>query len=418
MGRRQGERRQLCQRLSSPLPPDHLTRRYYYAPATLPSDGDKWLLMLEGGEWCYDAPSCAQRAASQPDLLTSHGWYPHKRFSGVFETDEAKNPFHSVAKVYVPYCSSDAWVGDTTAGGLTFAGQRIVAAVLRALATVHGLGQTPGQRLLFGGCSAGARGAMFTLDSVELMLQAWTESRVDVSGLLDSPLWIDVAPLATAPTSLQCEAQSALYYLNASARLGEACLAAYPDQDQHWRCLFGEYRMPLLHTPYALNAAQYDSFQLEYALGGSMPPTHPGQITYADEFGEAMLTVVSALPAADQAGSGVFSSACFKHCVTLSADFWTVQSEGISLSTALRWWFFGGCPQSDCPDGLPTQVIEHCDEGFEQCKHHCTLRHSSKGGKLKPRSSKTFAWQQGWATPPAPYVPIACQNGPPVPVLS
>lgn len=253
MGRRQGERRQRGQHLSSP---HRLTRRYYYAPATLPSDGDKWLLMLEGGEWCYDAPSCAQRAASQPDLLTSHGWYPHKRFSGVFETDEAKSPFHSVNKIYVPYCSSDAWVGDTTAGGLTFAGQRIVAAVLRALATVHGLGQTPGQRLLFGGCSAGARGAMFHLDAVA----AAAPPGVTVQGLLDSPLWINVPPYSASTVSLAAQCQAALPLFAAQGVLNAACVAALPaaagGPSAPYLCLMGQYLLPFLVTPYFLNAVR------------------------------------------------------------------------------------------------------------------------------------------------------------------
>jgi hypothetical protein len=193
--------------------------------------------------------------------MSSTGWFPHKRFSGVFETDEVKSPFARVHKVYVPYCSSDAWVGDTVVGGYSFAGQRIVAAVLRSLVSQHGLGASAGQRLLFSGCSAGARGAMFTLDYVPEML-ASAQWPVAVTGLLDSPLWIDVQPMVTAPLSLQCQAQAALGYLNASMRLGPSCVAAYPSADEHWRCLFGEYRMPFLRLPYGLNAAQYDSFQL------------------------------------------------------------------------------------------------------------------------------------------------------------
>jgi hypothetical protein len=42
----------------------------------------------------------------------------------------------------------------------------------------------PGSRLLFGGCSAGARGEMFTLDYVPAMLR----------GFLDSPLWVGIQP--------------------------------------------------------------------------------------------------------------------------------------------------------------------------------------------------------------------------------
>jgi hypothetical protein len=320
--------------------------------------------------------------------------------------------------VYVPYCSSDAWVGDTDSGGLAFRGQAIVRAVLSALVS-RGLGASPGDRLLFGGCSAGARGATFTLEYVSgLLSDVGAASDVEVQGLLDSPLWIDVAPLAPTPLSLQCQTQAAVTFLNATARLGEACLEMYSDPSEHWRCLFGEYRLPTLKTPYALNAAQYDSFQLEYALGGGTPPAYPDQYAYADSFGAAMLNVVSALPAAGQEGSGVFSSACLHHCVTLTASFWGIQAEGVTLSEALRWWFFGGCPREDCPDGMPTQVIEHCDDGFQACKNKCSIKRSNKGGKHKQRPPKThFVWSPGMATPPAPYVPLVCQSGPQPQVL-
>jgi hypothetical protein len=36
---------------------------------------------------------------------------------------------------------------------------------------------------------------------------------------------------------------------------------------------------------------------------------------------------------------------------------------------------------------------------------------------MKHRTPKTFTWQPGMAVPPAPLVPLACQSGPPVPVL-
>jgi hypothetical protein len=129
-----------------------------------------------------------------------------------------------------------------------------------------------------------------------------------------------------------------------------------------------------------------------------MPPIYPKQLAYADSFGQATLAVVSALPGPEQPGSAVFSSACFKHCVTLSADFWTVQSEGISLSTAIRWWFFGGCPPQDCPDGLPQQVIEHCDEGFEECKHKCDIRRARRAAALSSDQPSAADARCGTAT--------------------
>ena len=374
--------------------------------------------MLEGGEWCWDEASCATRAATQGPLLSNKLWKQSVAMGGIFETNEAKTPFAGAHKVYVPYCSSDAWVGDTEAFGLQFRGQAIVGAVLKAMVQQLRMGASGADRLLFGGCSAGARGAMFSLDYVGGMLSeaGAAPGAISVRGLLDSPLWIDVAPLAKSPLSLQCQTQAALGFLNATNRLGSRCAAAYQGPEA-WRCLFGQYRLPMLETPYGLNADQFDTFQLEYNLGGTMPPRYANQYAYADSFGAATLAVVSSLPAAGQVDSGVFSPACFHHCVTLTEGFWGIQAEGITFSDAVRWWFFGGCPQEDCPNGLPTQVIEHCDEGYQRCKSKCTLKHSTKGGKHKPRAPKTFTWSPGMATPPPPLVPLACDAGPQPQVL-
>ena len=49
-------------------------------------------------------------------------------------------------------------MGDVEAYGMQFRGQAIVSAVLTELQTQRGL--APGARMLFGGCSAGARGVM------------------------------------------------------------------------------------------------------------------------------------------------------------------------------------------------------------------------------------------------------------------
>jgi hypothetical protein len=379
-----------------------------------------YLIMLEGGEWCYDEASCALRQQNQASLMSSKGWKQTLSLGGLFETDATKTPFAGVNKVWGPYCSSDAWVGNTQANGIVFHGQAILTAILASLVRNHGLGSMPGQRLLFGGCSAGARGAAFTLDYVPALLQAAGANYQPVlTGFLDSPLWLDVQPLATAPLSLQCQAQAAVGYLNATARLGASCAAAYPSPQDQWRCLFGQYRIPLLRTPYGMSQNQFDSFQLEYALGGSMPPIYPNQVAYADAFGEAMEGVLSSLPSSSNGpGSAIFSPACFDHCLTLTAAFWSVQSEGVTLSEAARWWLFGGCPPSDCEGGkTPDQVIEHCSEGYHACKTKCTTKHSTKGGKHKAREKKVFTWHAGMPTPPAPQVPLACDAGPPVPTL-
>ena len=273
-------------------------------------------------------------------------------------------------------------MGDAAASeatwGWAFRGQRILAAVMASLVKVQGMGAHTGlglssqTRLLLTGCSAGARGAMMNLDYVQEMLVAagLEEDTVSVQGLLDSPLWVDVAPLQPHVMPLANETRAAFGLFNATARLGPLCASTYPDEQDQWRCMFGQWRMPLLQTPYMLNAAQDDKFELPYNLGGNTPlgynvaGWHPDQAAYANAFGPQVLAVVNTLPTSAQKKSAVFSTACFRHCVTDSAAFWNVgiaqaatkrgpPALPISLATASNAWYFGKVPS-------PFRVVQQC----------------------------------------------------------
>ena len=218
----------------------------------------------------------------------------------MFSRDGSQNPWAAAQMVYVAYCSSDAWFGDAEAFGLQFRGQAILAAVLADLQAQRGLGA--GGQMLFGGCSAGARGVMAHLDNVAAALPG-----VAVRGLIDSGLWVDAEPADPSTTeSLMMQTQQVYAFANAGALIPAACAAAYPGAE--WSCLFGQYRMPFVTTPFFLNEAQFDSFQVEYNLGGEPTPRYGFQVQWADAFQQTMLGVVRALPTASQSRSGVFSS--------------------------------------------------------------------------------------------------------------
>ncbi len=305
--------------------------------------------------------------------------------------------------------------------GWAFRGQRILAATINALVTSEGLGAKSSfvagsQRLLLSGCSAGARGAMMNLDYIDGILEASgvPSGSVEVQGLLDSPLWVNVEPSTPHIMPLANETRAIYELVNATARLGPGCEDAYPDYDDRWMCLFGQYRMPMLQTPYMLNAAQDDKFELPYNIGGTTPAGynvqswHPDQLAYAQSFGPAVLAVVNTLPTAAQSHSGVFSTACFRHCVTDSAAFWNVgvamasASSGsssrkgraarptmpVSLRDAANEWYFGRAP-------TPYRVVQDC-VGF-RCGN-CSTKlakevqaNSRNDGNLPPLSARSVA---------------------------
>ena len=373
---------------------------FYYAPWTDPAKQNLWLVYLEGGSWCYSNSSCAERKNLMPELTTSNMWWWKMAMGGIFDKDPKRNPFAGANLVYVGYCSSDAWVGNVGAGpdtfGWHFRGQRIIEATFQMLARGVGVinkytqrspsGQklylsntttyrlTASDKVLFGGCSAGSRGAMFTVDYVQPMLPPGSPP---VLAFFDSPMWVDVEPVTGADgsiISLEYQTQQIYALVNATARLGDACAAAYPGEG--WKCLYGQYRLPFVETPYLVSASQFDKYQLPYNEGG-MPPYNPSQLEYAASFQDAVRTVMLNLPTSSQPRSAVFSSACFKHCTSSLAwgSFWGVKVGQVSLRDYLGAWYFGGGLPSNLtagaaslPPGLSKQHIEACSGfGCGQC---------------------------------------------------
>jgi len=153
-----------------------------------------WIVHLEGGGWCYDTESCAQRCAdSTNSLCSSHNWLQTVPKLGIFYPTDST--LRAANKVFVPYCTSDGHMGDAIWDGKQFRGNKVIQAVFRHLVEKRGLGQGPNQDLvIFGGSSAGGRGAMVHLDFVSRMIGPEAAARVTVKGFLDSPFWIDIPP--------------------------------------------------------------------------------------------------------------------------------------------------------------------------------------------------------------------------------
>ena len=178
---------------------DGTTSGYYWKKS--PTNSSIFILHLEGGGWCYDVASCTKRCGPTASpfqwnpLCSSKFWPSTLTVEGLLEPQDSPE-LASANKAYVKYCTSDAHMGFGESDGRLFRGARVVRAVIEDLVNRRGLGRSPRKDLLlFGGSSAGARGAMVHLDYVhEMMGNSTVASNVDVIGFLDSPLWIDIPP--------------------------------------------------------------------------------------------------------------------------------------------------------------------------------------------------------------------------------
>lgn len=178
---------------------DNTPAAYYFKKGSTPV----WVVYLAGGGWCYDAESCKARESgseyphhncssstvSKPCFMSNKNFPLTCKKTGIFDSDSCKNPLHNANKVYVPYCSSDGWMGNGDFAGWKFRGAVIARAVIQDIRNKGGLEH--GDILVFGGGSAGGRGAMVLLDEIAQSLDG-----VHTFGFLDSPYYIDIAPFS------------------------------------------------------------------------------------------------------------------------------------------------------------------------------------------------------------------------------
>jgi hypothetical protein len=122
---------------------------YYFRDCPRPADecaqlgSQDWLIVFAGGapsETCFDGPSCAARMVEQPNATSSNLLNDTLESpSGIFSFSGEENPnFYAERTVLVPYCSSDMWVGNSSAqaAGVYFRGAAIARAVLEDLASM------------------------------------------------------------------------------------------------------------------------------------------------------------------------------------------------------------------------------------------------------------------------------------------
>ncbi len=347
---------------------------YYFDPPTSPSRASKFIVHLQGGGWCYSDATCAARGSW---LKTSDGTQPTRAVVAGSLLNMDDGPLAGAGAMYVHYCSSDAYVGNTdtsptagTSGRLLFRGQRIVMGAIDALGARHGLASGMRATVIVSGCSAGARGVMHNLNRIGARV-AGVAPDARVVGLLDSALYLDLpvvptpvlaAPAATPRLSVVDQARAVLDYTHAS--IDPACADAYAGAEH--KCLVGEYALRTLTPAHLVFAFGDDAYQLSEVL---LPP-HPAGIALPDLVANATwrrghadwVAAVRSFEARlrqvlerTQPSVAYHSPKCWSHCNTETREFSRAfRVGGVSLADALAAYAFGA---------TAPRLLEVCD-GF------------------------------------------------------
>lgn len=229
----------------------------YYRPGVGVGQ-DHWLIELEGGGGCRTPQECADRYCAvdptDPTLTTGFGLqqmssnpYPTREMiaTGIQSLTDTRNPFRTYNHVFIHYCSSDAWTGQSPSAfgtaddpvtpttqvtfGTRFNGDAILFDTLRILRrdgavlpafdltgqpiVMPDLDLADGNVVIAGG-SAGGVGVAFQLDRIVNHLRSRHSSTVGPAnyvGFIDSAFSPDLAPLFFQLTE-PCLSQGACTY--------------------------------------------------------------------------------------------------------------------------------------------------------------------------------------------------------------
>ncbi|CAE7352368.1 notum2 [Symbiodinium pilosum] len=177
---------------------------------------------------------------------------------------------------------------------------------------------------------------MVLLDEVQMLLP-----QVRVHGFLDSPYFVDIPSFAANFTGFQQQSADVLANFNAWSVVSESCYQWY-GHEEAWKCLFGQYRMPFLRTPFLVIASQFDSWQLSHLVHGySGIQTHPNltrpELGYTEKFAARTQAGLTNLKQSMPKGSYIYSSACYNHHISEKRSFFTsATSSGLTESEALE----------------------------------------------------------------------------------
>merc|ERR1712166_711420 len=358
---------------------DGSTAAYYWKPAPTNSNGvSTWLMYLQGGGWCSSNASCNTRATSKPDFMSSATWADTYPENGIFNATGVESTgsvyedrLQNANKVFVRYCTSDAHMGNAENWDRQFRGAEVVQAVLTDLVANKGLGSSKAF-MLFGGGSAGSRGAMVHLDYVPSMLGT-AASQVEVVGFMDSPLYLDIAD--SSGYYYFGNESSAVFDAQNISHTGTACAATYTGTDS-WKCIFGQYRIPTITTPFFLVASLYDWYQLLFDLGiparAAENPLNAfltdSDKTYAENFASKTKALAKSIQTGwsgtSSYGAGVLAWDCYNHMTSVhdnGFNEFTCAFDEAGMTTTMHSALFQYLGWTSCNSASPTnQWIADC----------------------------------------------------------
>ncbi|EDQ86486.1 uncharacterized protein MONBRDRAFT_38375 [Monosiga brevicollis MX1] len=290
----------------------------YYWRAGSAANATKFLLVFNGGGWCYSLEDCAARAKT--NLGTSTLFETTIQGDGITKNDPGFNPdFSSWNVAYLYYCDGTSYggnhsepvqVGDQT---LFFRGLRILEAFLDHLQRHRGLDSAT--EVFLSGHSAGGLGTYMHADYVG--------SRVPAGALFgaipDAGFFMmnnTVGGRDLYPAQIQNISRLA-------SVVGDAdCMAA--NAAEAWRCMATQHALPFVSTRLHMIQSSYDSWQLSNIFDVSCTPKYSNNTCSAnqmDQFQAVHTTILGQIRATNSTRHAVWSDSCIAHSQAYYGDY-------------------------------------------------------------------------------------------------
>ncbi|KAF3432976.1 hypothetical protein FNV43_RR24078 [Rhamnella rubrinervis] len=286
-----------------------------------------WLLQFEGGGWCNDIQSCLARAKTRRGSTRFMSKW--EVFSGILSNNASLNPdFYNWNRVKLRYCDGASFAGDSMFFNgkslLYFRGQKIWEAIILDLLP-KGLGQA--RKALLSGCSAGGLSSFLHCDNFKNYLP----TNASVKCLSDAGFFLDERDISLNH-SMRFFYKDLVSLQGVENNLDKNCTSSFYFPEL---CIFPQYTLRYISTPFFILNSAYDVFQFHHAL---VPPSadprghwsrckqnpaecRPNQIDTLQGFRQDMLLALRSFYNLSRRG-GMFINSCFAHCQSETQDTW------------------------------------------------------------------------------------------------
>ncbi|XP_037436333.1 pectin acetylesterase 9-like isoform X1 [Triticum dicoccoides] len=318
-----------------------------------------WLLQFEGGGWCNDARSCAQRARTS--LGSSSLMNKLDTFSGLLSNDPAMNPdFYNWNRVKMRYCDGGSFTGNSEfrngSSVIYMRGQRIWDAIITDL---FQKGLAKAEKVLLSGCSAGGLATFFHCDDLEERLRGTAM----VKCMSDAGFFLDVDDISGRNT-VRSFFNGVVDFQGVQKNLNKNCSDSTV---KSYQCFFPQYALRSIRAPYFILNSAYDVYQFfqNFVPRSSDPrgqwsrckaalsACSSSQIATLQGLRSAMLMALK--PFEGESKVGMFINSCFSHCQSESQDTWFAPNSprlhDKTIAKLVGDWFFerGAAQEVDCP---------------------------------------------------------------------